>query len=166
MIGCEQGAGGAVSGTSGRAVWRDSAAGSVKAHRVTNASEMWQSCDELRCSRVAALRVLVAVKLLFWAVVFGQRQFGRPRRGKGSSRQLVCSFPLFTAHLTVTRPRSRQLVCFLNCSRGNWLFWCREQRTEDTSGAKTGRLRGLVPQVFLFPGGSSTSVHVAPHTRV
>ena len=36
-----------------------------KAHRVTNASEMWQRCDELRCSRVAALRVLVAVKLLF-----------------------------------------------------------------------------------------------------
>ena len=88
-----------------------------KAHRVTNASEMWQRCDELRCSRVAALRVLVAVKLLFWAVAFGMRQFGRPRRGKGSSRQLVCSFPLFTAHLTVTRPRSRQLVCFLNCSR-------------------------------------------------
>ena len=70
MIGCEQGAGGAVSGTSGGAVWRDSGAGSVEAHRVTNASEMgkmrrvemFSSCSS---RQTVELHCLVAVKLLF-----------------------------------------------------------------------------------------------------
>ena len=41
----------------------------------------------------------------------------------------------------------------------------RQRTNNGTSGAKTGRSHGVVvPLGFLFPVGSSTSVHVAPHT--
>ena len=41
----------------------------------------------------------------------------------------------------------------------------RQRTNKGTSGAKTGRSHGVVvPLGFLFPVGSSTSVHVAPHT--
>ena len=93
----------------------------------------------------------------FYGQLFWTAGFGAHRSGKGSSRQLESSSRTPDARIY------HWLQCRFYAARRIWNQWEARRRT------KTTTYRALIvplgiPLGFPVPGGSSTSVHVAPHT--